>query len=75
MTKELNNIENFFNWAIKNGYKGVEVPIKHIKMFDEYLESQLQQNKVEERECEICNEKYTKEELQVGHCFNCGEKI
>ena len=24
--------------------------------------------------CDLCNQPYTKEELKVGHCFNCGEQ-
>ena len=24
--------------------------------------------------CDICKQPYTKEEKEVGHCFNCGEQ-
>ena len=45
------------------------------------LENEIQQlrkhdvvGRSEQLVCDSCNQPYTKEELKVGHCFNCGEQ-
>ena len=51
-----------------------------LKAMEEYAQQQVKLfcqpavvGQSEQLVCDKCKMPYTKEELQVGHCFNCGE--
>ena len=61
--------------AIHNTYYNIDVE-KESDIIVKAMLRKLRKDLDEiELNCEKCNKPWTKEEMECGHCFNCGEHI